>query len=244
MLGDYGRELEYANLGLERFPGVAHFSYARARALAAMGQMRAVNEVVDEFLRIQTHGGSAGWLMSATAMELRAHGHREAADEMAARSVKWYETHPSALPEESGSFTIELWMVGFPEERRYFASALWMVGRWEDVEDLIVQLIDTTPSDRQLAGWLGVIAAITGDDDTAVQISAGLPAGESARAQAWGTYWQASIAAHLGEKDRAVELLAEAFSKGFPYGVALHCSMDFEPLWDHPPFQELLRPKG
>jgi hypothetical protein len=117
-----------------------------------------------------------------------------------------------------------------------------MVGRWRDLEDLIIRLIDTQPSDHQLAGWLGVVAR--GDREKAMRISADLPAGDSPRAQGWRIYWQAAIAAHLGEKDRAVELLAEAFSKGYPYGVFLHTSMEFEPLWDYPLFQELIEPKG
>ena len=244
MLGDYQRELGHANLGLERFPGLAHLFHAKARALAATGRTVAVNEIIDEFLRIQTRGGSAGWLMSTIAMELRAHGYREAADDMAARAVKWYEGHPSALQETRPSLVIELWSLGDPAENRAFASALCMVGRWQDAEDLIVQLIDNEPSGHQLAGWLGVIAAIRGETDRATQVSGGLPAGESPRAQGWGTYWQASIAAHLGEEEMAVELLAEAFSKGYPYGVSLHSTMNFEPLWDYPPFQDLIEPKG
>ena len=244
MLGDYERELEYANLSLERFPDAAPLFHAKARALAAMGQAEAVDELIDEFLRLQTRGGSAGGLMSATATELRAHGYREAADEMAARSVKWYETHPSDLSEEGGSIVIEMRMVGLSDESRPFANALWMVGRWRDLEDFIAQLIDNEPIENQLAGWLGVIAAIRGDETEAMRISDALPVGDSPRAVAWRTYWQAAIAAHLGEKERAFELLAEAFSKGYPYGLCLHNTMNFEPLWDYPPFQELIEPKG
>jgi tetratricopeptide (TPR) repeat protein len=244
MLGDYERELEYAEFGFEHSPGLAHFFYAKARALAAMGRTELVDEVIDEFLRVQTRGGSAGGLMSATASEFRAHGHHEAADEMAARSVKWYETHRSTLQEESGSFATELWMIGYPDERKSLANALWMVGRWHDIDNLIVWPIDTGPSEYKLAGWLGVIAAIKGDDDLAMQVSDDLPVSDGPRAVAWGRYWQACIAAHLGENDRAVELLAEAFSKGYPFSVRLHSSMDLEPLWDYPPFQELIEPKG
>jgi len=243
MLGDYQNELDHATRGLERFPGMAPLFHAKARALAALGQTEAVDELIEEFLRIQTRGGSAGWLMSTTALELRAHGHREAADDMAARAVTWYEGHPSVLLEQSGSLVIELWVLS-PVESKSFANALWMVGRWGDLEDLIVQLIDNEASGHQLAGWLGVIAAIRGETDRATQVSGGLPAGESPRAQGWGTYWQASIAAHLGEEEMAVELLAEAFSKGYPYGVSLHSTMNFEPLWDYPPFQDLIEPKG
>jgi hypothetical protein len=58
------------------------------------------------------------------------------------------------------------------------------------------------------------------------------------------TYWRACIAALLGEKERAVALLKEAFSQGRRYGVSLHRDIDLEPLWDYPPFKDLLRPKG
>jgi len=57
-------------------------------------------------------------------------------------------------------------------------------------------------------------------------------------------WWQARIASLLGEKERAVGLLREAFSQGLTYGVYLHREIDLEPLWDYPPFKELLRPKG
>jgi hypothetical protein len=93
-------------------------------------------------------------------------------------------------------------------------------------------------------GWLGVITAASGDAAEARRISDDLTVTGHPRHAAWGTYWQAAIAAHLGDKDRAVDLLAEAFSKGFPYGLYLHRTPDFEPLWDHQRFQELLEPKG
>jgi tetratricopeptide (TPR) repeat protein len=244
MLGNYQREIEYAELGLEHFPGLAYLFFARARALSAMDRIAEVDAVVNEFLRVQTRGGSAGWLMLATARELRAHGHRQAADELAIRSVRWYEEHPEALAESSRGFAVELWTLGYPDERRAIATALWMVGRQRDAEQLISEMIGGNPDDYQLTGWLGTIAASSGDRDRALQIARNLPQGESARAAAWKAYWQAAIAAHLGEKDRAVELLAEAFSKGFPYGVYLHSTLDFEPLWGHPSFEELVRPKG
>jgi len=58
------------------------------------------------------------------------------------------------------------------------------------------------------------------------------------------TYWRACIASLLGEKEQAVALLKEAFSQGCGYGVHLRQAIDLEPLWDYPPFKELLRPKG
>jgi hypothetical protein len=58
------------------------------------------------------------------------------------------------------------------------------------------------------------------------------------------SYWQACIAALLGEKERAMTLLHDAYTQGRAFTIWLHRDMDLEPLRDYPPFQELLRPKG
>jgi hypothetical protein len=50
----------------------------------------------------------------------------------------------------------------------------------------------------------------------------------------------------LGDRDAAVAL-AEAFVYQMPSGLSgrhLRADIDFESLLDHPPFQELMRPKG
>jgi len=50
-------------------------------------------------------------------------------------------------------------------------------------------------------------------------------------------------AAHLGEKERAVDLLRESLARGSSY-AALHTDIDLEPLHGYPPFEELMKPKG
>ena len=47
------------------------------------------------------------------------------------------------------------------------------------------------------------------------------------------------IAVALGDRERAMALLRERGYEGW-----LHTQFQLEPLWDYPPFQELLRPKG
>jgi hypothetical protein len=39
-------------------------------------------------------------------------------------------------------------------------------------------------------------------------------------------------------------LLKEAYARGRRHGVGDHIDVDLEPLWDYPPFQELIEPKG
>jgi tetratricopeptide (TPR) repeat protein len=227
-LGNYERELEYANLGLEHFPEESDFYFAKVRALAAMGQAEAANDVIEEFRRAQTVRWSVGWLMMEAARELRAHGHREESDTMAVRSVEWYENHP---PEDA-------W------EGRFFGAALWSAGRVDEAEELAVKWAARGPSEGRWAVRRAINAATKGDDETARQISENLAAGDDPRARAQRIYWQGAIAAHLGEKERAVALLAEAFSRGHRFEVHVHQVISWEPLWDYPPFQELIRPKG
>jgi hypothetical protein len=88
------------------------------------------------------------------------------------------------------------------------------------------------------------LAARRGDREGATRIFEEL--GKIERPYLFGNhlYWRACIAALLGEKERAVALLKEAFSQGLDYGVYLRQEIDLEPLWDYPPFKDLLRPKG
>ena len=60
----------------------------------------------------------------------------------------------------------------------------------------------------------------------------------------WTWYWRAAIAAQLGDKQRAVEFLRQGYAEGLIHSLEMHCDIDLEPLWDYPPFQELIAPKG
>ena len=52
------------------------------------------------------------------------------------------------------------------------------------------------------------------------------------------------IAVALEDRERAMTFLREfVVIVGRMYPV-LHADNQFEPLWDYPPFQELIRPKG
>lgn len=54
---------------------------------------------------------------------------------------------------------------------------------------------------------------------------------------------RARVAALLGDREAAVELLRRAFGEGLPYGIWIHLDRDLEPLSGYLPFQELIRPK-
>ena len=96
---------------------------------------------------------------------------------------------------------------------------------------------------RQYLGRLGVIAGMQGDRQEALEIY------EELGAQRWGrpsklAFWQAEIEAFLGELDKATALLREAVGQESAMVIHLQYPLLAQTLRDHPPFQELRRPKG
>jgi len=55
--------------------------------------------------------------------------------------------------------------------------------------------------------------------------------------------WRARISALLGEQDRAVMLLREAFAQGADYGITWHRDPDLESLRECAPYKELMKVK-
>jgi len=59
-------------------------------------------------------------------------------------------------------------------------------------------------------------------------------------------YYQAGIAALLGEKEKAVKLLQESVAQGRVFGPSgsFHGVLALEPLANYLPFKEFIKPKG
>jgi hypothetical protein len=90
-----------------------------------------------------------------------------------------------------------------------------------------------------------VLAARRGDRAETQRIDQWL-AGLSRRyLSGYPTYYRAQIAAVLGDRNRAVELLRDAIAQGaVDEWDHLHSEPAFAALHGYPPFDELLRPKG
>jgi DNA-binding SARP family transcriptional activator/TolB-like protein len=232
MLGDYLSELSEAQRGREAFPERLRMLEGEVRALAALGDTGEVRARLHESLLLAPDDGySPGDVMIGAAAELRAHGSRAASLEAAERAIDWYRSRP-------GEETATGWY------RYSLAHALYLREQWDAARLLFEELASEAPSDINLRGFLGVLAARRGDVETARTISEGLagtaPRGDFGR----DLYWQACIAALLGEPERAMELLRDAYARGRAFTIFLHRDMDLEPLRDYPPFQEFIAPKG
>jgi tetratricopeptide (TPR) repeat protein len=235
-LGEYEQALEWANVGLEIFPDVGDFFRHKGGTLAAMGRLDDLNKVIDECTRVQLRDSAmnAGTVMVYVALELRAHGHGRESDALALRAAEWYE-HQMTGMDITDRDTRSL---------RGHSRALRVADRWREARAPLMELKDRGWDPIYVAGALGVIAARTGDHSEAWRIFNEFPDPGPPFNPAWRCYWRACIASFLGEKVVAVELLKEGYANGLPHTLEFHVDVDLEPLWDYPPFQELIAPKG
>ena len=232
MVGDYASELAEARRAREAYPDQLMILGSELRALAALGRIDDVERGLDESLLLPPEGVVvAGLVMGDVAAELRTHGFQEASLSVANRAVSWYRSRPS---EEAATVT----------SRVGLAMTLYLAERWEEARALFQELAAEVPGDVTTQGYLGVLAARRGDRDEALRISNQLAGTASPYDFGHDIYWQACIAAQLGELDRAMVLLREAYARGRPFGILLHRDMNLEPLRDYPQFQEFIEPKG
>ena len=230
MLGNYNKELGVLKTGRKYYPK-SLFWDEEVRALAALGKTYEVKKTIEECLREATTVLTPGRVMREAVMELYAHGHKDAARDVAAKAVEWSRSRPED-EKKTENYRITL------------ANALYSAGQWEEAGNIFETLAAAHPEDIDYQGFLGALAARRGDRARAMKISEELSKIDRPYLFGGHTYWSACIAALLGEKERAVALLRESYGQGRYFGVDLHRDIDLESLWDYPPFMEILRPKG
>jgi predicted Zn-dependent protease len=124
------------------------------------------------------------------------------------------------------------------------AQVMYLAERWEEADAEFRELAAEAPQDVRVQGYLGVLAARRGDRDLALRIGNQLEHITDPYEFGLDVYLQATIAAQLGDLDRAIVLLREAYVRGRPFSVFLHRDMDLEPLHEYAPFVEFIEPKG
>jgi tetratricopeptide (TPR) repeat protein len=235
MLGDHEDELSAARVPrLSEGESLRHV-LNEVRALGALGRVEEVNGLISEALLLPPESGWWGTqetVISAGAIELRAHGNRDASIDVAERLLGWLNGRPA---QEAASAA----------HRSQLAQAYSLAEQWSEARVIYEQLVRENPGETSYLGALGALAARRGDREEALRLSDAIVGTADRYEFGAEPYRQAGIAAQLGERERAVNLLREAFAQGFQHGIYdPHANMDFEPLRDYPPFQELVRPKG
>jgi serine/threonine protein kinase/tetratricopeptide (TPR) repeat protein len=224
LLGNHQKELEVAREGQTYFPSDLGLRADEICALAGLGNVEELYDVVEESKRIEQPLGSVGAVMLVASLELRAHGNRTEALRIAEQAIQWYEEHD-------------------PGNKAARANALYYAERWDESFALYRELAAEDPEDVFLKSTLGVLAARRGDREEARRISRELEKTDQKYLFGRHTYNRACIHALLGEPAVAVKLLEESLEQGRRFGIHIHRDIDLEALHDYPPFQELLKPK-
>ncbi|MFB3111085.1 MAG: protein kinase, partial [Gemmatimonadales bacterium] len=148
MLGEHEAELEAARLGREQFPDVLDALGYEIRALAAMGRLDELTPLLDEAFTLPEAGGNTPALLmrQSGALELMAHGHGDAAQQLFDRAIAWYQQRTDRF---AGSL----------------AQTLYWAGRWEEARAAFQVLARRSPNNLGLRINLGILAARLGDRD-------------------------------------------------------------------------------
>jgi DNA-binding SARP family transcriptional activator/TolB-like protein len=231
MLGQHRRELKAARRARALYPDDPLVMSFEVRALAALGRVRQIDDVIAERLSSPSDGLSSAALMLHAAEHLHAHGHEAAARDLAGRAVVWYEAR---LQDEEGAVRYRL----------SYADALGRSGRYDEAEHTYRFLLQGDSSNASRLGRIGVALARRGERVEAEAIADRLAQQRPHYHRHVPTYWRAAIAAHLGDDGVAVTLLSEAFTQGMQHGPWLRSDPNLEPLRASTAFRELIRPKG
>ena len=233
MLGEHEEELEEAVRAESLYPERLILPLDRQSvALAALGRVQEVQAILD---RVETLPASRsytpGRVMFRAAMELRAHGHREAAMEVFSRALSWYERRPLSEA-QSETYRYDLAQVHYGAEN------------WGEAFRIARELATENPESIEYQGFLGLVSAHAGDRETTLDRVAWLTDNPRGVFDYAPVPWRALIASASGDSDAALTLLKEAYDRWLARGNRHQVFHSFEPLYDLPAYQELMSPRG
>jgi serine/threonine protein kinase/tetratricopeptide (TPR) repeat protein len=233
------RQLIWAYHELERFeetlalarrlrrenPGETQMYVYEANALAALGRLDELAETVAACEGVLGGECDAAFVLGQVSWHLAAHGHREAARSFALRGVEMYRLRV----EESGA-------TGFDHAYLYTLRAAELWDEYDQHARLGLEQFEEGSNGHKYARCAaGMAAAHLGDRTEAEAIMAQFLTEEN-------SLYAGYVAAHLGELDRAVEYLKRsvASTPEVGYDQFLRWDLDLEPLWEYPPFREMV----
>jgi tetratricopeptide (TPR) repeat protein len=239
--GRHEEELTLARRVLAEELGETAGESARAnelRALAALGRIDEIDAILTEVLLEPDWILSDSQEMSAVVYELRAHGFAEEAQNIAERALSLYA---------SGDDTTTLDRCDPCE-----AYVLMAAEHFSEARTIFEKLLTDVPDNRDWCTQLGICAAVLGDRETALQMERRIeeigpstgPTDVPYGTRGAGKIMQASIAAQLGDGDRAIRLIQQGIAAGYDNYDWIHANPAFETLREYPEFREIVRPKG
>ena len=230
LLGDHHQELEEARRSRSLIPNRIEPVWLEVQALAALGRLSEIYPLLDESQRLGwTPEVNPGLVLVRAAEELQAHGDSAGAQAVLATFPPWFD---SLDPQQKAR----------PDVRTLLGRAHYLAGRFDEARQLFAELGTAMPANPVPLRYLGTIAARTGDTEAARAYSRELDQMTGLHLLGHQTLGMAAIAARLGEREHAVDLLRRAVTEGVRFGTVLHSDPDLLVLADYVPFQQFMRP--
>jgi len=230
LLGRHEEELALARQARERHPSSLLARGNEAYALAALGRIAELERALDDAVTLEgRRAQNPGQLLRAAAAELAAHGHAEAAANVAARAVAWYRSRPAGALDQ-------------PALRLELGLALYLAGHLEGAAAVARELLELDARDHRHHSLAARVAARRGDARTARRHLAALTELPDERGEVYLA--RARVSALLGEREAALDLLREGLAQGLEFSLFFHRDPDLATLAGWEPYDELMRPKG
>jgi serine/threonine protein kinase len=229
LLGEHERELEVALQARDTFPDDERGYRAMAPALAALGRLEELEPLIERWsVRHDVHIQS----LYAVGAELEIHGYPEAARRLIWEpAIQRYEARPT--PDTVSN------------PARYLAGMAYLVtDRPGEARRLLEPLVEALQPYMEGLAHVGVVAARQGDTATAHRMLERIAEFDSPWDHGMPKWVSGVVLANLGERDRAMVMLEQGVENGVGEWLAVHQNLLLRPLWDYPPFQDLVRPKG
>jgi DNA-binding SARP family transcriptional activator/TolB-like protein len=215
-LGEHEEELLAARTGRRVLPGSSKLRRNELRALGALGRVE----------NAMPRDHDEAFILVE---ELIRHGHHTVAEEVVAGYLARYDPTEDSQPSSNAAYWLE------------------KAGRLDESRAILEGLLEKNPENWWVWRRLGEIAAMSGEQQRAIEIASLLrdwrtSSDERGRA----TYYSAILSAHLGDHERATQLISRAWEQGWEYDrLDLHTTPYLpQSLRDYPPFRELMRPEG
>jgi tetratricopeptide (TPR) repeat protein len=257
LLGRHEDELAIADTARERARANATgmealFTMHQLTALAALGRVEGVEDVVAEVEGLGIGTFPPGCTYGHIAKELWAHGRSDLADEFARKAADWFAengpwSHDNRVLRPGQAAICEYAVPGMAEH----AKALYEAGELDAAREIYLDLLDLEARQTSLPllyqSFLARIEARSGNHEEARKwIDEVLTQEYPTKAHYRGV---AAAAAIMGDHDRAMELLELGSDARTSQGKAdwsihylVHWDRDFESLHGDPRFEEWMVP--
>jgi len=231
LLNRHEEVLDNARRGKEDYPSDLFLRYQEIRALVVLGRLDEAGPLWDEIeemepSRYATISYTPGQVFFLLAGDLTRFGPVEEVEGMAERAIDWYGARDAE---------------GY---RLSISQVLVLLGRTQEALDLLETLAEEDPENVSVRGTFGVAMAMSGDQAGALREGSWLEEVDRPYVRGFNTYWRATILAHLGQRDEAVELLRQAYREGYSLRMSVASHPLLWPLWDYQPYEQFFEPRG